>query len=69
MTPAVAASLPAPGIARRVADALYLHPRMLLFLLLAPPLAWLGVIYLGSLFALLLQRFFYIDEFSGTVVR
>ena len=42
---------------------------LLLFLLLAPPLLWLGVIYLGSLFALLLQSFFYIDEFSGMVVR
>ena len=41
------AAQPAPGIWQRVADALYLHPRLLLFLLLAPPLAWLGVIYLG----------------------
>jgi putative spermidine/putrescine transport system permease protein len=63
------AALPAPGIGQRIADALYLHPRVLLFLLLAPPLAWLGVIYLGSLFALLLQSLFYIDEFSGMVVR
>ena len=65
----VTAALPAPGIWQRVANALYLHPRVLLFLLLAPPLAWLGVIYLGSLFALLLQSLFYIDEFSGMVVR
>ncbi len=63
------AALPAPGIWQRIADALYLHPRLLLFLLLAPPLAWLGVIYLGSLLALLLQSLFYIDEFSGMVVR
>jgi putative spermidine/putrescine transport system permease protein len=53
----------------RLSTALYLHPRILLFLLLTPPLLWLGVIYLGSLFALLLQSFFYIDEFSGTIVR
>ncbi len=53
----------------RISTALYLHPRLLLFLLLAPPLLWLGVIYLGSLFALLLQSFFYIDEFSGNIVR
>jgi putative spermidine/putrescine transport system permease protein len=63
------------GVARtpprfeRLATALYLHPRLLLFLLLAPPLLWLGVIYLGSLFALLAQSFFYVDEFSGVVVR
>ena len=43
-------------------------PRLLLLLLLAPPLLWLGIIYLGSLFALLAQSFFSIDEFSGAIV-
>ena len=38
-----------------------------LALLLAPPLLWLGVVYLGSLFALLAQSFFSIDEFSGLI--
>lgn len=38
-------------------------------MMLAPPLLWLGVIYLGSLFALLLQSFFSIDEFSGLIDR
>ena len=64
-----ALALPAPGPLQRVSNALYLHPRLLLFLLLTPPLLWLGVIYLGSLFALLVQSFFYVDEFSGVVVR
>jgi putative spermidine/putrescine transport system permease protein len=63
------AQLPAPGLLQRVSSALYLHPRLLLFLLLTPPLLWLGVIYLGSLLSLLAQSFFYIDEFSGVVVR
>jgi putative spermidine/putrescine transport system permease protein len=58
-----------PGVLARVSTALYLTPRVLLFLLLTPPLLWLGVIYLGSLLSLLLQSFFYIDEFSGMVVR
>ena len=58
-----------PSLASRISTALYLHPKLLLLLLLAPPLLWLGVIYLGSLFALLLQSFFYIDEFSGNIVR
>src|SRR5512146_3338058 len=66
---AVAAPLPQAGLLQRVSNALYLHPRLLLFLLLTPPLLWLGVIYLGSLFSLLAQSFFYIDEFSGVVVR
>ena len=64
-----AAAQPAPGLLERISTALYLHPRLLLFLLLTPPLLWLGVIYLGSLLSLLLQSFFYIDEFSGMVVR
>ena len=57
------------SLSSRISSALYLHPRLLLVLLLAPPLLWLGVIYLGSLFALLLQSFFYIDDFSGNIVR
>jgi putative spermidine/putrescine transport system permease protein len=36
-----------------------------LVLLLAPPLLWLGVIYLGSLFALLIQGLFPPGGFSG----
>ena len=40
---------------------------MLLIVLIAPPLLWLGVVYLGSLAALLLQSFYAIDEFSGVV--
>ena len=40
---------------------------VLLFLLLAPPLLWLGLVYIGSLLALLLQSIFSIDEFSGLV--
>lgn len=60
---------PAGGLLHRFATALYLHPRLLLFLLLTPPLLWLGVIYLGALFTLLTQSFFYIDDFSGMVMR
>jgi len=39
-----------------------------LTLLLLPPLLWLGIVYLGSLFALLLQSFYAIDEFTARVV-
>lgn len=55
------------GALRRLSDLLVTRPRLLLLILLAPPLAWLGVVYLGSLFALLLQSFFSIDEFSGLI--
>lgn len=55
------------GPLRRFADTLWRHPRLLLLLLLAPPVLWLGIIYLGSLAALLVQSFFSIDEFSGLI--
>jgi putative spermidine/putrescine transport system permease protein len=37
-------------------------------LLLAPPLLWLGIVYLGSLLTLLLQSFYAIDEFTARIV-
>lgn len=61
------AILPARGLADRLTALFWRHPRLLLSLLLAPPLLWLGVVYLGSLAALLLQSFYSIDEFSGVV--
>lgn len=51
----------------RISDAFWRHPRLLLAVLLTPPLIWLGVIYIGSLLALLVQSFFSIDEFSGLI--
>jgi len=59
---------PQDGALRRVSDVLIARPGLLLMLLLTPPLLWLGVVYLGALFALLAQSFFSIDEFSGTIV-
>ncbi len=53
------------GFFRHGSDVLFRHPHLLLLLLLGPPLLWLGVVYLGSLLALLLHSFFSIDEFSG----
>jgi putative spermidine/putrescine transport system permease protein len=64
--------LPAPapsGVARHLSDLLYTRRGLLLLALLAPPLLWFGVIYLGSLFALLANAFFGLDDFSGRVVR
>ena len=55
------------GLLRSLSDALFRRPLWFLLLLLAPPLLWLGVVYLGSLFALLLHSFYSIDEFSGTI--
>jgi putative spermidine/putrescine transport system permease protein len=54
---------------RRVSDVLVARRGLYLMLLLVPPLLWLGIVYLGSLFALLMESFYSIDEFSGTIVR
>ena len=51
----------------RLSDYLWRHPTFFLVLMLTPPLLWLGIIYVGSLFALLLQSFYSIDEFSGLI--
>jgi putative spermidine/putrescine transport system permease protein len=60
---------PRGGLFGVLSDALWRRPGLLLFLMLLPPVLWLGVVYLGSLFALLLQSFFSIDEFSGLINR
>ena len=66
MQPATAI-LPERGLGDRLTALFWRRPRVLLALLLVPPLLWLGVVYRGSLFALLLQSFYSIDEFSGVV--
>ena len=60
---------PRGGALRRLSDLLYTRRGLLLAALLGPPLLWFGVIYLGSLFALLANSFFALDEFSGVVDR
>ena len=60
---------PPDGITRRLSDFLLAHPRVFLLILLGPPLLWLGVVYVGSLVALLAQSFFSIDEFTGLIDR
>ncbi|MCV2890252.1 ABC transporter permease [Ruegeria aquimaris] len=63
----VSAILPERGLADRLSTVFWRRPKLLLLLLISPPLLWLGVVYLGSLAALLLQSFYSIDEFSGVV--
>ena len=65
----LALPLPARTLRQRASDALYTRRGLLLLALLAPPLLWFGVIYLGSLFALLANAFFRLDDFTGQVVR
>ncbi len=69
MAASPAAKPSAQGLGRRWSTRLYRRPAAVLGLLLGPPLLWLGVVYLGSLAALLLQSFFHLDDFTGQVVR
>jgi putative spermidine/putrescine transport system permease protein len=57
------------GVLGALSDLFWRKPKLLLFLMLLPPVLWLGIVYLGSLFALLLQSFFSIDEYSGMIKR
>jgi len=57
-----------PGRGRRLAAWLHARPRARLRLLLAGPLGWMALAYLGSLAILLLNAFWDTDSFSGRVI-
>jgi putative spermidine/putrescine transport system permease protein len=52
-----------------VAAALWRRPRLQLSLLLAGPIGWLVIAYLGSLAVLFVAAFWRLDTFSGQVVQ
>lgn len=53
----------------RFSTYLYLRPKVVLALLLGPPLLYMVVVYLGSLVALLVNSFYQLDGFTGLVSR
>ena len=55
------------GLGERLSDIFFAWPKLLTTLLLLPPLLWIGVVYIGALFALLLQSFYSLDDFSGLI--
>ena len=57
------------GLRGALSDLFWRKPKVLLLLMLLPPVLWLGIVYIGSLFALLAQSFFSIDEYSGLINR
>jgi putative spermidine/putrescine transport system permease protein len=59
---------PRPTPARRLASWLYRHAWVRLAALLAPPLGWLVVVYLGSLLILFLNAFWTRDAFTGQTI-
>ena len=54
---------------KRISTYLYLHPRLVLLLLLLPPLVWFVVVYLGALVTMLINSFFSLNSFTGQVVH
>ena len=60
---------PRESLGRRLSRFFYSHPRLSLALLLAVPVAWLVVVYLGSLFVLLLAAVWNVDPFTSQVVH
>jgi putative spermidine/putrescine transport system permease protein len=60
---------PRPRLGRRVSAFFHRHPRLRLAALLALPVAWLVVVYLGSLATLLVAAFWETDPFTSQVVH
>ena len=65
--PATATAMPPTSPVRRLAAALYRRPRVQIAGLLAAPLGWLVIAYLGSLALFLISSFWSIDTFSGNL--
>ncbi len=54
---------------RRLSTYLYLRPRLVLLLLIVPPLLWFLVVYIGALVTMLINSFYSLDSFTGKVVH
>ena len=57
------------ALGRRISSLFWARPWLKVVLLLAPGLAWLGVIYLGSLFSLLLNSLYRVDSLTNLLIR
>src|ERR1700744_6457896 len=54
---------------RRLAGLFYGRPRLQIGSLLAAPMAWLVILYLGALVVLLITAFWTVDPLSGSVIK
>ena len=54
---------------RQFSTYLYRRPKLILGLLLGPPMLYMVVVYLGSLSSLLINSFYFLDDFSGKVIH
>lgn len=70
--PGGAPAAPSPGaragLSTRLSTLLYRRHQLALGLLLAPPVLWLGVVYLGSLLSMVWQSAYGFDDFTMQVV-
>ena len=69
MAATTTAEAPRGSVRRRLAGSLWRHPKAQLGLLLAGPIGWLVIAYLGSLAVLFAAAFWHLDTFSGQVVQ
>jgi putative spermidine/putrescine transport system permease protein len=53
----------------KISTYFYRRQRLVLALFLTPPLIWFLVVYIGALITLLINSFYYLDGFTGQVVR
>jgi putative spermidine/putrescine transport system permease protein len=60
---------PAGSMLRRLSAALYRRPRLVLGILLTPPVLWLVVVYLGSLAVMFVSSFWRLDPATSAIVR
>jgi putative spermidine/putrescine transport system permease protein len=68
-TEAATFEAPRPSWARRVATFFYSHRRIQVGTLLAPPMLWLVVGYIGSLGVLLVAAFWRLDTFTVEIIH
>lgn len=53
----------------RVSTYFYQRPKLVLAIFLTPPMLYMLVVYIGSLFSLLINSFYFIDDYTGVIVR
>lgn len=53
----------------RLSGFFFQRPKLVTLLLLSLPMLYMLIVYLGSLFSLLINSFYYLEEFTGLVVK
>lgn len=56
------------SLGNRISAWFYKNPGIAILALMLPPMLWIGVVYFGSIVALVMQSFYLFDDFTGRVV-